>query len=424
MTGKSRRNAGCVFKLNAGLVFLLMSWFGINTVSAETTITGIKVVGPKVKFFDHTQKVEEWCFADGTMAAWREADGTVNLFMPSPEQYRLRGPDLLHLKFDPKKVYSAKESGTQVAEHLYNYYPFILGAYSEDGVNFYGLAHTEWYAERLAGGPGSRGWVTSVNAYVSHDGGASWALNKHKGNSMVASPGFYWTGSKAFEDGVWKRTRNTFTGLQQISRILKEGDYYYAVGNLYHRDFTRIDAATGEPAMDKEGVVIIRTNDFTKPDGWTVAIGGGKYSPISTTSVFKWDTFYPKQGGVNCASWNQSLIYDTNAECWILNFLDRKANRLYYMTSKTLANPVWSDYAPIEGVPEVDPLAFWQYATIIDPTCKGYNFESTSSGSPYLFWSNDGPLVGDPPHHIMSNRSDLCYAQLSITYSTPLPGTE
>ncbi len=421
MTGKSRRSAGCVLTLTAGLVFLQMSWFGINTVLAENTITGIKVVGPAVKFFDHTQKTEDWCFADGTMSAWREADGTVNLLMPSPEMYRLRGPDLLHLTFDPQKIYSAKVSGTQIQENLYNYYPFILGAYSEDGVNFYGLAHTEWYAERLAGGPGSRGWVTSVNAYVSHNGGASFALNTHNGNHLVTSPGFYWTGSQAFADGVWKRTWNTFSGLQQITGIFKEGAYYYALGNLYHRDFTRIDPGTGEPAMDKEGVVIIRTTDFTKPDGWTVWIGGGNYSPISTTPVLNWGTFYPKQGGVSYASWNQSLIYDTNAQCWICVFFNKSLNRLCYMTSKTLASPVWSDYAAIAGVPQVDPIAFWPYATIMDPTCTGYNFGSTGSGSPYLFWSNDGPLVDG--HHLMTNRSDLCYAQLSITYSTPLPGT-
>src|SRR5262249_7274182 len=76
-------------------------------------IKSINVVGPAVKFFDHTNKAETLNICDAPVHAWKEADGTVNLLMNSPEMYRLRGPDLRHLTFDTNKIYSSYKSGDQ-----------------------------------------------------------------------------------------------------------------------------------------------------------------------------------------------------------------------------------------------------------------------------------------------------------------------
>src|SRR5262245_39627177 len=88
--------------------------------SGPPDIAKIEVVGAPVKFFDHTQRMEELNWADGPVNAWREADGTVNLMISTYEAYRMRGPDLLNLSLDRNKIYSATRDGGFIQENLYN----------------------------------------------------------------------------------------------------------------------------------------------------------------------------------------------------------------------------------------------------------------------------------------------------------------
>jgi hypothetical protein len=400
------------------------------------TIAKIQVVGQPVKVWDHSNKVEPLNFSDAPVSAWREADGTVNLMLPTYEAYRMRGPDLEHLTLDPKKLYSSTQTAMQIPEDHYNYRHWLIGPYSLDGQNFYSLAHSEWYASLLDGDhdwhlKGYNGkpaminsWVTTVNSFVSADGGASWRLNVVDGNHVVAKPGYHWTGSLALSSKAYMHAWNP-TGLQQITRMIKEGDYYYALGNYYHRDFTQIDPAARvyQAPMDKEGFVLIRTNDFTNPNGWHAWAGGSTYEPVSKSN-FK--PFYPQRNGSSIRAWSPTFLFDTNAQTFIVTFAgDRLHDAVYYMTTKSLANPSWSDAVAILGTQELvtDPArGLWvgftgaNYPSMIDSSSSGFNFEFTSSGNPWLFFSTAPGLYGD---HDLRNRNDVYRVQLQITYDTP-----
>jgi hypothetical protein len=422
------------------VVLCVLSGCFLAPVAGTATITQIRIVGQSVKIFDIKQRVEAENISDGPVNAWREADGTVNLMLPSYEAYRLRGPNLLNLTLDRNKIYSAARSAGYVKEDLYNLLHWPLGPYSLDGRNFYSLAHHEWYGALLDPSLGGiakwPGWavlakvghlnsfVTSVTSMKSTDGGASWQINRVNGNHVVAKPGHYWTGSVALANRIYMKASN-ITGLQQITRMIREGNYYYAMGNLYQRDFTKINAAAGvyQAPMVKEGIVLIRTTDFRNPNGWEAWTGGSTYEPVSNG---KYETFHPKSGGTTMATWSPTFIYDTNAQAYILIFCDRSkmTGPIFYMTSKTLASPSWSDYAAIQGSQQVntdpavgpDKVGFnaAHFPSIIDPSSSGFNFESTSSGSPWLFWST-APGI----YNRREFKNEVFRVQLSITYATP-----
>ena len=392
------------------------------------TITGISVVGPAVKIFDHTQKVEPLNLTDGPVHAWKEADGTVNLMMNSPEMYRLRGPDLRRLTFNSNKIYSSYKSGDQSQENLYNAWHFFAGPYSVDGRSFYSLTHSEWYPYLLSGGTmgpngegvNSAGYTVTTNLFSSSDGGASWGLNTVNGNHAVAKEGFYWTGSVAATSQAYLHAGDGDgnTGMDALTGLIKERSYYYSMGTYQHRDFSQINPAAGryDAPVDAEGLVLMRTNDFTNPNNWQAWRGGNTWDLIANRN---YKVFNPQLGGVSVPVWPGSVIFDENARTYIVvvNALGSVAQNtpVGYMTTKSLANPSFSDYTAIGGVPQVDPTAFWPYTTIIDPDSSGFNFEYSSSGHPLLFWNDDGPLVNG--HHLIANRSDIYHAQLAITYN-------
>jgi hypothetical protein len=403
--------------------------------SPPKTIAKIQIVGQPVKVWDHRNKVEPLNFSDAPVSAWREADGTVNLMLPTYEAYRMRGPDLEHLTLDPKKIYSSTQSAMQIPEDRYNYSHWIMGPYSLDGRNFYSLAHSEWFGSLLHGVQGGQlqgyngklamlnSWVTTVTSFVSADGGASWRLNVVGGNHVVAKLGYYWTGSVALSSKAYMYAQNP-TGLQQITRVIREGGYYYALGNYYHRDFTKINPAAGvyQAPIDKEGFVLMRTNDVTNPNGWQAWTGGSTYEPISNRN-FK--TFYPKRGGSSIRAWSPTFVFDTNAQTFVVSFTGEDPHGpVYYMTTNSLADPVWSDAVPILGTQELvtDPAGGpWvgftgaNYPSILDSSSSGFNFEFSSSGSPWLFFSTAPGLYGD---HNLQNRNDIYRVQLQITYET------
>src|SRR5258705_9116228 len=77
--------------------------------------------------WSHLNKVEPLNFADVSPWAWREADGTVNLFIATFEAYRLRGSNLLSLSSQVgSKIYNAAAVGVDTVEDHYNFRPFVL----------------------------------------------------------------------------------------------------------------------------------------------------------------------------------------------------------------------------------------------------------------------------------------------------------
>jgi hypothetical protein len=327
------------------------------------TIAQIQVAGQPVIVFDHTQDQQQPLnIPDEQITAWREADGTVNLMVPHYEAYRMRGPDLLHLTIDPNEIYSSTQSGSQMTENLYNYHHWLSGPYSLDGQHFYSLAHSEWYACLLNGdcdqtganglSATSNSWANTINSFVSADGGATWQLNVVNGNHVVAQNAYYWTSSLALIDQIYLQALN-HSGMFQPTRVIKEGSYYYAIGYYMHRDFTQVNPPQGvyQAPVDEEGYALLRTSDVTNPNGWQAWTSGGTYQPLSNLNIA---VFLPQQNGSTLNAAPPQIAFDTNAQCYILiHTLYGGNNAVYYMTTKSLANPSWSQSTPILGTAQL-----------------------------------------------------------------------
>ncbi len=238
---------------------------GGSGASAPPVIAGMAVSGTPVLVFDHTRdKQEPFNIPDAPASAWKEADGTVNLLITHFEAYRMRGPDLGHLSIDPHKIYSSTLSASQIPENQYDYHHWFSGPRSSDGVHFYTLAHSEWYACLLNGDCAKlaangmsaqlNSWTNTLNAFVSADGGASWQLNSVGGKHVVAQTAYTWTGSPALAQKVYLQALN-HSGIFLPSRLVQEGGYCYSVGMYIHRDFSKLDPAHGvyEAPQDRVG---------------------------------------------------------------------------------------------------------------------------------------------------------------------------
>jgi hypothetical protein len=392
------------------------------------SIVSMQVVGQPVKVFDNTKdKQEPDNLPDAPITAWRQADGTVNLLIPSTEAYRMRGPDLLHLTIDPNKIFSSAQSASQIAEDLYDYDLWLLAPYSLDGLHFYTVAHSEWYACLLNGDCSQtaanglpaqlNSWANTLNACVSSDGGASWQLNTVAANHVVANTSYHWTGSQALAQKVYLQALN-HTGMFGSSRLVQEGAWWYAVTYYIHRDFSQINPAQAQyqAAIDNFGYVLIRTSDFTDPNGWQAWSGGSVYEPLANLN-FK--TFLPQVNGAAMDAPTPQLIRDTVTERYVMiHTLFGGSNAVYYATTASLATPSWSDSVPIGGTAQLttDPAGPVQgfndanYPSILDPNSGGYNFEFTS-GNPLLFYSTSPAAYGGD-----NLARDVYRVQLAVTY--------
>jgi len=372
------------------------------------TITQIQVTGRPVLIFDHTKNQQQSLnIPDLQITAWKEANGTVNLLIPHYEAYRMRGTDLLHLTMDPNEIFSSTQSASVIPENLYNYHHWLAGPYSLDGKTFYSLAHSEWYACLLNANcdqavtnnesASLNSWANTVNSFVSTDGGASWQLNVVDGNHVVVKMAYVWTGSLALADQVYLHALN-HTGMFQPTRIIKEGSSYYAIGFYIQRDFTQINPPNNDQApVTGYGYVLLRTSDFTNPNEWAAWTGGTNYESLSSPTILT-DVlpFLPQQNGNSVNASPPQIVFDTVAQAYILIYTPYGTtnNAVYYITTKSLANPSWSQPTAIGGTAELttDPggnvLGFiaTNYPSILDNSSTGYNFEFTN-GSPLLFWS-------------------------------------
>ncbi len=392
------------------------------------SIVSIALAGQPVKIFDHTKdKQEPLNIPDAPVTAWKEANGTVDLLISHYEAYRMRGTDLAHLSIDPAKIYSSTLSASQIQENLYNYHNWLIAPYSADGVNFYSLVHTEWYACLLNGDCGIaapnglstdlNSWANSINSFVSADGGASWQPNVVAGSHVVANTAFQWTGSQELAQRVYLQALN-HSGMFNPSRLVQEGAWWYAVCYYIHRDFTKINTALGvyEAPVDQSGYVLIRTSDFTHPNGWQ-AWNGSAYVPMTNLDFL---AFHPLSNGVAVDGAPPQLIHDTVANCFVLLYtLYAGSNPVYYTFTTSLANPSWSDSAQIGGSAQlvIDPagpvqgFSFANYPSILDDSSSGFNFEFTN-GNPLLFYSTSPAAYGGD-----NLARDVYSVQLKITYS-------
>ena len=165
---------------------------------------------------------------------------------------------------------------------------------------------------RLRATPCLNGWANAVTSLLSVDGGASWQTNGVNEAHVVSNESFTWSGSPALADGIYRRALN-HSGMMSPSRIIREGEYYYSIAFLVHRDFSRIDPATSQAPSDKGGWVLMRTIDPTRASGWEGWVSGDQYVALSSHAF---TAFSP----MTDASQPQ-VIYDTNARTYVAIFV-------------------------------------------------------------------------------------------------------
>lgn len=413
------------------------------------TITDISIApGATItNVWNHADKLEPLNFSDSAIQPWKTSDGTVNIPIATFEVYRMRGTNLLGLNFNDKaKIRSASSGSADAVESHHNYFPFLHAPYSTDGVNFYALVHTEWYAQ-LAGGdmsspnlpPNNNGWVTCVISMKSSDGGANWALNLVGGNHVVSAPGHVWTGTPELTGKAYNHADN-HDGILGITRMLRETvggvTYYYAMANLLLRDWSQVNIGAGQyqaPAV-KDGLCLIRSTDFTNPNGWEHWVSGSTWEAIDQPN---WGTFLPVFSGTPENPFAPNWFYDAISGQYVIIYCPSTSNHdpLRYVTSPSLSSPNWSTASTIGGSaglvtdplghPEGDPPGPWlgfggaSYPSVLDPDAPGYSFDTVATESPWLFYAqqpgyynNRGDAI-DPQKY----RNDVYRIQLAITHS-------
>jgi hypothetical protein len=370
-------------------------------------ISGIHIVGQPVLVFDHlADKREPSHLPDLPATAWKEADGTVNVTVPHFENYRMRGPDLESVVSDPNKIFGSTSSASDIVESHYDYHHWLAAPYTFDGRTIYALAHTEWYACLLANDCGfatptsySTGsywlnsWANTVTSMVSGDGGTSWAMNGLDQAHVVSNESFTWTGSDALAQRIYRDATN-HSGMMTPTRLVQEGSYYYTIGFLNHRNFSAVDPITHMAPIDKYDWVLMRTTDPREPSGWEGWVSGGQFVPLSTHGF---SAFSPRSGGSALNAGEPQIIFDSNAGLYVAIFVIwGNPGAVYYTTTPSLAEPVWSDAVAIGGSaalqtnprsPAACSVGFVvnDYVSIIDRHSDGFNFELTD-GDPSLFY--------------------------------------
>ena len=118
------------------------------------------------------------------------------------------------------------------------------------------------------------------------------------------------------------------------------------------------------------------------------------------------------------------MIYDTNAHLYIVIFaVWGPAGSIYYVTTPSLANPIWSDAVAIGGsaTQQTNPrnpapcstgFIDNHYVSIIDSHSDGFNFEFTD-GDPWLFFVTSPRFTCGEP----GGQRDMYRLRLNVDYS-------
>lgn len=419
------------------LCLLLGTWGSIATAgeatSQDTTsvrIESIRLEGAPALVFDYAKDQQEPDhLPDAPLAAWKEADGTVNLMIPHFENYRMRGPSLDQLENDPHKIFSSIEQANDIAENSYNYHHWLIAPYTLDGKTVYALSHTEWYACLLTDDCRSRdnilgGWTTTNNLFKSNDGGRSWAAQGNNRRHLVFNGANRWTGSRALAKKAYRRALNV-SGFMVPSRIIREGNYFYTVGLETYRNLNRLNPEDARAPVERYGYAILRTRDISRAAGWEVWSGGNKYKPAKISNL---EVFVPEKNGRPMRMAVPNIIYDLNARVYVLFFTLRGEGKgLYYITTASLASPSWSSASMVEGgdVFQPDPrradvgnacnvgLIPSNYPSVIDAASPGWNFEFTY-GKPWMYYTVNHARCGGK-----NLNRDVFRVRMNFKYSGP-----
>jgi hypothetical protein len=404
---------------------------------ADLTISSITIQGdaPAIVFDHARDQVQPYNLPDAAVAAWKDADGGVNLMIPSFENYRMRGSALHDVRMDTREVFSSEAQAQFIQEAQFDYNDWLISPYTLDGRTVVALTHMEWYACLLNGectNPSTGvdytapSWVTTLTALVSIDGGATWSPQGGGSAHVIANEfGYHWAGTEALRSRLYVTAVNhgnyDQTGLIAHTRVIREGAYYYALGDIIVRDFTHANPRTGLAPVLVTGFIEMRTRDVTDPAGWQIWVAGSQFMPItraSVTATYGRDPYTPVSTSTNFGVFlttpNPTLgqiVFDTQSGLYILVTPDFSNPGLFYATTRSLARPRWSSATLIGRSDAASARAFVfdpradrndpgarppcstyargfqpaNYPSLLDATSPGLNFEFFN-GQPELYY--------------------------------------
>ena len=365
--------------------------------SADIVISDLSVVisGPEEIVFDWTKdRCEDEHIPDIAARAFRDAEGSVQLWIGHYVNYRMLGPDLDSVESDCTLL---MQSDYDPDPSMFNDSEWLAAPFTEDGTTIFAIVHNEYRGDthnaarpdQCPSGDRLTCLDTSVTMAISTDGGDSFNDILEPPNHLVATLPYIFN-----DQGV-------SSGLRQPSNIIQGEDGYFYV-------FTNLSDYPSDPAdFPPQWVCLMRTQNLSDPTSWRYWNGedfaGQFVNPYNNSVEVTADICAPLELPDLSGSLTDSVTYNTALGRYIL---------VGYSFHPAAEKPMWGYYyslsddlihwttrellAELPGHITVNPEtdSFYAYPSLLDPNSTSMNFDTTD-GDAYLYLTrfNRGPSL-------------------------------
>lgn len=355
---------------------------------------------------------------DGPMQMWKNNLGETFTPVPLQFNYSLKS-DVKGGEFEinPNQIaHRTFTSPQQAPEKYYDNSMWLFGFWTDDGKNVYSVAHHEWYHPnhryiftgnpsqgcRVAAGVSNSNWVNGVHHLTSKDGGLTFKTTVPLDTTKSSNAGRMVLVPEAFGSKPEGTQSVTRYGFVHPSNIVKEGDHYYFTVSA--REVVK-NAAGTSLVPERQGFMLIRTKDISKPSGgstyefwdkdkWTKATPANLEigEPFIFTHKAGISNSEKVPGSVATVEPIFSLKWNPEHKQWII-FGHSFPRELSFITTPSLANPKMGKLTIVEDSRNEGPNQsgwFASYPTLIDPTSAGYVFQEVKDDVYLYYVAPDG----------------------------------
>jgi hypothetical protein len=341
--------------------------------------------GAAQKLWDYESRAEPENLPDGRASGYRTADGRAHLLLAHYQNYRISGPDFDRLAAAPQLTFSSRANDSKVQTE-YGHHQWVMSPYTDDGVRFVALAHSEWYGCLPFGADPVKGcavgsnqvnsWVNGITVFVSDDGGATFRRAEPGAKSVLYGPPAPYP-SWSF----WTAPTPLNYGMFHPSNLIREGAHLYA--------FARYERRTADGASATSGLVLLRSSDPARAATWQAWSADGTFAAVTD----------PVATLPGTASHDHASITFNEALCaYLVVYWDYAAGGLYFTTTPSLAKPV---LAPARRVEHQDTFLTYpgtsraglgppNYASLVDTSTPGFNLVRSGT-APFLHYNSFDP---------------------------------
>jgi len=147
------------------------------TPTAEPFISSLIVIGPpEIVYKWDTDRCNDDMLPDLPVRAIRDADGMIQLTIPSTTNYRLIGPDFDSLKPDCTPIMLSDRD--RDPSH-YNHSEWVASTYTDDGMSIYAIIHNEFHGDQA----GST-WQANLD-FSDQQGSNNWTYQSWDGSTYT-----------------------------------------------------------------------------------------------------------------------------------------------------------------------------------------------------------------------------------------------